>query len=86
MVTLLKIVQIMKSLKVDNMNLKELNSRPQRNVLSRAMYMIVVIKLIKKLVFFFYVSCLVIQGEVVCELYWKHAPKTCRNFTELVSS
>lgn len=23
------------------------------------------------------------MGEVVIELYWKHAPKTCRNFAEL---
>ena len=24
------------------------------------------------------------KGEVAVELYWKHAPKTCRNFAELV--
>lgn len=23
------------------------------------------------------------MGEVVIELYWKHAPTTCRNFAEL---
>ena len=23
------------------------------------------------------------MGEVVIELYWKHAPNTCRNFAEL---
>ena len=23
------------------------------------------------------------MGEMVVELYWKHAPKTCRNFAEL---
>lgn len=24
------------------------------------------------------------QGEITIELYWKHAPNTCRNFAELV--
>ncbi|KAL5109702.1 Peptidyl-prolyl cis-tran isomerase-like 1 [Taenia crassiceps] len=24
------------------------------------------------------------QGSIVIELYWKHAPRTCRNFAELV--
>jgi peptidyl-prolyl cis-trans isomerase-like 1 len=24
------------------------------------------------------------MGEIVIELYWKHAPMTCRNFAELV--
>jgi len=24
------------------------------------------------------------MGEIVIELYWKHAPVTCRNFAELV--
>ena len=23
------------------------------------------------------------MGEIVIELYWKHAPNTCRNFAEL---
>lgn len=23
------------------------------------------------------------MGEIVVELYWKHAPQTCRNFAEL---
>ncbi|RZF38246.1 hypothetical protein LSTR_LSTR015402, partial [Laodelphax striatellus] len=23
------------------------------------------------------------MGEIVVELYWKHAPNTCRNFAEL---
>jgi peptidyl-prolyl cis-trans isomerase-like 1 len=23
------------------------------------------------------------MGEIVIELYWKHAPQTCRNFAEL---
>ncbi|KAK2178242.1 hypothetical protein NP493_551g00033 [Ridgeia piscesae] len=23
------------------------------------------------------------MGNIVCELYWKHAPNTCRNFAEL---
>ncbi|KAI0223901.1 Peptidyl-prolyl cis-trans isomerase-like 1 [Lamellibrachia satsuma] len=23
------------------------------------------------------------MGSIVCELYWKHAPNTCRNFAEL---
>ena len=31
----------------------------------------------------FNLSCF--QGEVECELYWYHSPKTCRNFSELVS-
>ena len=26
------------------------------------------------------------QGDIKVELYWKHAPKTCKNFTELVSN
>ncbi|CAI8017811.1 Peptidyl-prolyl cis-trans isomerase-like 1 [Geodia barretti] len=26
------------------------------------------------------------MGEVAVELYWKHAPKTCRNFAELARS
>ena len=26
-----------------------------------------------------------LQGNVTVELYWKHAPITCRNFAELVS-
>ncbi len=26
------------------------------------------------------------QGDIKIELYWKHAPKTCKNFTELVSN
>ena len=26
-----------------------------------------------------------LQGDVSVELYWNHAPKTCRNFAELVS-
>ena len=25
-----------------------------------------------------------LQGVITVELYWKHAPKTCRNFAELV--
>lgn len=25
------------------------------------------------------------QGDIEFELYWRHAPKTCRNFVELVS-
>lgn len=24
------------------------------------------------------------MGEITIELYWKHAPNTCRNFAELV--
>ncbi|CAD7081271.1 unnamed protein product [Hermetia illucens] len=24
------------------------------------------------------------MGEITCELYWKHAPNTCRNFAELI--
>lgn len=29
-------------------------------------------------------SCLYLRmGTVVVELYWKHAPKTCKNFAEL---
>jgi Peptidyl-prolyl cis-trans isomerase (rotamase) - cyclophilin family len=24
------------------------------------------------------------MGEIVIELYWRHAPTTCRNFAELV--
>ena len=27
----------------------------------------------------------VLQGNISLELYWAHAPKTCRNFAELVS-
>ena len=27
---------------------------------------------------------IVLQGDVSVELYWNHAPKTCRNFAELV--
>lgn len=23
------------------------------------------------------------MGEIIVELYWKHAPQTCRNFAEL---
>merc|ERR1711976_309349 len=23
------------------------------------------------------------MGDIVCEMYWKHAPNTCRNFAEL---
>jgi hypothetical protein len=33
-----------------------------------------------RLVTFLYFS----MGETVIELYWKHAPMTCRNFAELV--
>jgi len=25
-----------------------------------------------------------LQGNITVELYWSHAPKTCRNFAELV--
>ncbi|XP_037908452.1 peptidyl-prolyl cis-trans isomerase-like 1 isoform X2 [Hermetia illucens] len=25
-----------------------------------------------------------VMGEITCELYWKHAPNTCRNFAELI--
>lgn len=28
---------------------------------------------------------LLLQGDVSVELYWNHAPKTCRNFAELVN-
>jgi hypothetical protein len=27
---------------------------------------------------------LIVAGTIVFELYWKHAPKTCQNFYELV--
>ena len=26
------------------------------------------------------------QGNIKFELYWNHAPRTCRNFADLVSS
>lgn len=29
---------------------------------------------------------LLFKGEIECELYWRHAPKTCRNFKELVGT
>jgi hypothetical protein len=38
------------------------------------------INYIVRLVTFLYFS----MGEIVVELYWKHAPMTCRNFAELV--
>uniref|UniRef100_A0A1B0DLL9 Peptidyl-prolyl cis-trans isomerase n=1 Tax=Phlebotomus papatasi TaxID=29031 RepID=A0A1B0DLL9_PHLPP len=31
-----------------------------------------------------FVSLETSMGEIVLELYWKHAPNTCRNFAELV--
>ena len=30
-------------------------------------------------------ECDLLQGDVSVELYWNHAPKTCRNFAELVN-
>lgn len=34
--------------------------------------------------FLMHVSIFCRQGEITIELYWKHAPNTCRNFAELV--
>ncbi len=37
-------------------------------------------QILKSIMIYF---CLFRMGEIVIELYWKHAPQTCRNFAEL---